>query len=199
MHELTSSFVLGYHGCDRAVAENLLQNNPFEISENDYDWLGSGVYFWESNPARALDWAKHLQKFRKDAPNRISQPYVVGAIIDLGYCLDLASTAGIEFVKAAYLMFENYVFESGLSMPKNYGGADLLQRRLDCAVINYIHEINKSGGKKPFESVRGVFFEGKPIYETSGFYEKTHIQICVRDLSNIKGVFRVPADQLESR
>jgi len=96
-------------------------------------------------------------------------------------------------------MFENYVFESGLSMPKNYGGADLLQRRLDCAVINYIHEINKSGGKKPFESVRGVFFEGKPIYETSGFYEKTHIQICVRDLSNIKGVFRVPADQLESR
>ena len=40
-------------------------------------------------------------------------------------------------------------------------------------------------------SVKGVFVEGDPIYETAGFYEKTHIQICVRNADCIKGVFRV--------
>jgi hypothetical protein len=42
----------------QAVAEDLLQNKPFQLSENDYDGLGAGVYFWESNPIPALDWAK---------------------------------------------------------------------------------------------------------------------------------------------
>lgn len=83
-------------------------------------------------------------------------------------------------------------------MPTNRGTDDLLQRYLDCAVINNIHSINKHDKRKPFETVRGVFLEGKRIYEISGLYEKTHIQICVRSLSNIKGVFRVPPHQLES-
>jgi len=30
----------------------------------------------------------------------------------------------------------------------------------------------------------------------AGFFEKTHIQICVRDKSSIKGVFRVSDDHL---
>lgn len=47
MHELSSSFILAYRGCDRSVAERLLDNKPFKISENQYDWLGSGVYFWD--------------------------------------------------------------------------------------------------------------------------------------------------------
>jgi hypothetical protein len=33
--------------------------------------------------------------------------------------------------------------------------------------------------------------EGKRIYPTSGFWNKTHIQICVCNPDNIKGVFRV--------
>jgi hypothetical protein len=51
---------------------------------------------------------------------------------------------------------------------------------------------------KRIEFVRGVFLEGKPIYETSGFFERTHIQICVRDLRNIKAVFRVPPAHLKA-
>jgi hypothetical protein len=82
-------------------------------------------------------------------------------------------------------------------MPINKGGGDLLQRYLDCAVINHIHSINKRANHKQFDTVRSVFFEGKPIYPTSGFYEKSHIQICVINPSNIKAVFRVPARQLE--
>jgi hypothetical protein len=198
VHELSSSFILAYHGCDRSVAEGLLNNRPFRISENEYDWLGSGVYFWESNPARALHWARHLKKVARKGSAKIKQPYAVGAVIDLGYCLDLISTTGIEFVKQAHSDLQLYLERSGSQMPTNKGGDDLLQRYLDCAVINHIHSINKRDKRKPFETVRGVFLEGKRIYGTSGCYEKTHIQICVRDLANIKGVFRVPAAQMKS-
>jgi len=198
VHELSSSFILAYHGCDRSVAEHLLKNKPFKVSKNDYDWLGSGVYFWEANPVRALHWARHLKRVGRKGAVRIKEPHAVGAVIDLGYCLDLVSATGIELVKRTYINFKLYMDQSRSEMPVNKGGDDLLQRYLDCAVINHIHSINKRAYRKPFETVRGVFLEGKRIYETSGFYEKTHIQICVRSLSNIKGVFRVPRHQLES-
>ncbi len=40
------------------------------------------------------------------------------------------------------------------------------------------------------------FAYGGRIYEEAGFFEKTHIQICVREKSCIKGVFRVSDDYL---
>ena len=40
-----------------------------------------------------------------------------------------------------------------------------------------------------FDSVRCMFQEGEPLYENSGFYRQTHIQICVRNPNCIKAVF----------
>jgi len=77
VHEPSSSFILAYHGCDRSVAERLLNNKTFRLSENDYDWLGSGVYFWEANPARALAWARHLKNARRGGLTRIQVPYAI--------------------------------------------------------------------------------------------------------------------------
>jgi hypothetical protein len=46
MHSSQPSFVLGFHGCDKAVAEMVLGGgSDLKKSENDYDWLGHGVYF----------------------------------------------------------------------------------------------------------------------------------------------------------
>jgi hypothetical protein len=197
VQRLSTTFILGYHGCDRRVAEDLLLNKPFEPSKNDYDWLGSGIYFWEANPARGLAWSRELSRHRQERRGAIEEPYVIGAVIDLGYCLDLISSKGIELVKVGYKDFSEFVRESGDEMPRNEGGGDLFLRHLDCAVMNHIHDVNKRSNQPEFDTVRGVFLEGQPIYETSGFHEKTHIQICVRNPRNIKGVFRVPTDQLE--
>ena len=41
--------------------------------------------------------------------------------------------------------------------------------------------------------VRGVFFEGKDLYENAGFKEKNHIQIAIRNQDFIKGFF-IPRD-----
>ncbi|SPF51914.1 hypothetical protein SBA4_4770009 [Candidatus Sulfopaludibacter sp. SbA4] len=64
MHRLTSTFVLGYHGCDRSIGERLLKGNPFRPSSNEYDWLGPGIYFWEANPQRGLDFARETARRR---------------------------------------------------------------------------------------------------------------------------------------
>ena len=194
MHTLSTTFILGYHGCDKTVADGLVAGESFRPSKNDYDWLGHGVYFWEANPARALEFAKEL-KLRNGT---IKTPYVVGAVIDLGYCLDLTSTAGIEAVEKGYETFIQVIAATGRQVPTNTGGPDLLLRRLDCAVINHIHRsIMKSKHAQPFDTVRGVFIEGERVYENSGFFKKTHIQICVSNPDSIKAVFGLRKDQLK--
>ena len=46
-------------GCDRRTAEKVLLGEAvLTPSQNNYDWLGSGVYFWEFGPERALQWAQ---------------------------------------------------------------------------------------------------------------------------------------------
>ena len=42
---------------------------------------------------------------------------------------------------------------------------------------------------RPYDSVRGVFWEGHEIYPNAGFSEKNHIQICVCNPNCIKGYF----------
>jgi hypothetical protein len=191
VHSLAAAFVLGYHGCDGETGERLLQNEPFRPSENEYDWLGSGIYFWEANPDRALDWARQRARWKLAKDGITLEPFVVGAIIDLGFCLDLVTSNGIQAIENVYGKLSAVVSASGAQMPENVGGEDLLQRKLDCAVINYLHVAREQAKEQPFDSVRGVFTEGEHIYANSGFRRKTHIQICVRNPDMIKGVFRV--------
>lgn len=191
MHNLSTSFILGYHGCDRETGERLLSNEAFQPSENDYDWLGSGIYFWEANPDRALEWAHERAERILKKEGREVEPFVVGAVIDPGFCLDLISSNGIHAIEAAYASFQSVVAASGAQIPENVGGTDLRLRKLDCAVINFLHLARETAGEQPFDTVRGVFTEGEHVYANSGFRRKTHIQICVQNQANIHGVFRV--------
>ena len=191
MHRLSSSFVLGYHGCDREVAEKILAGDEFTASQNEYDWLGWGIYFWEANPLRGMEFANEWA-----GRGKIKDPYVIGAVIDLGFCLDLTTSTGVAAVKATYEDFAAYVATAGKSMPENRFGNDRLLRELDCAVINHLHQVRETINETPFQTVKGIFVEGDEIYPGAGFYANTHTQICVRDVNCIKGAFRVPNEHL---
>ena len=78
--------VIGYHACRNEVADRLLDGDPFRPSRNDWGWLGSGVYFWEFGHQRAHDWAQQWPRLQGKAFA------VVGAILQLGNCLDLLDT-----------------------------------------------------------------------------------------------------------
>ncbi len=191
MHRLTSAFILGYHGCDQDVGERLLSGAAFKPSNNDYDWLGPGIYFWEANPMRGLEFAREALKRKTSS---ISKPFVIGAVIELGLCLDLTTSSGLEWVKIAYESLVDVTRAADLALPSN--SKDQLRRNLDCAVVRRLHTILEAQKAPAIDTVKGIFAEGEPAYPGSGFREKTHIQIAARSSRCIKGVFRVPQNQL---
>jgi hypothetical protein len=155
--------------------------------------LGGGIYFWQSNPSRALQFAKE-KKLRETA---VWIPSVVGSVIELGLCLDLTTLAGIENLKVAHSALLQTLQAAGSPVPSNSGGRDLLLRKLDCAVIRVLHDMREEAGESPIDTVSGIFVEGRPVFDGSGFFEKTHIQVCVCNPQSIKGVFRVQEAELD--
>jgi hypothetical protein len=190
-----SAFVLGFHGCDERVGERVLAGQThLRSSGNVYDWLGHGIYFWENSPKRALQWAEYVAAHPKRFATRIERPFVLGAIIDLGRCLDLTEAGSLEIVKAGYEDMKRGFDAVGAPLPTNDPAGDtdedLVKRKLDCAVINFVHELRENEHLDPFDSVRGAFFEGRPLYEGARISAKTHIQLCVRNSAAIHGYFR---------
>ena len=114
------AFVIGFRGCDRAVGERVLANEEhLKPSENDYDWLGTGIYFWENNALRAMDWAHFAKENPKVVAAKIADPFVVGAIIDLGYCLDLLEAESIRTVARDYLRLKDAYKTGDIALPRN--------------------------------------------------------------------------------
>jgi len=196
MYTTKSGLILGFHGCDEQIAiEILLQKIKFKPSENKYDWLGKGMYFWEDSPSRAEQFITHLYNNpQKDKP-KIVKPSVLGAVIDLGHCLDLTDYYCLQTLKDAYEYYYDLQTSSGWEVLKNTNpkslanNPDNLWRQLDCAVINLHHKFREENNLKPYDSVRGIFVEGEELYPTAGFRDKNHIQLSIINPNCIKGYF----------
>jgi hypothetical protein len=178
--------IIGYHGCTAAAATRLLRGASFAESQNDYDWLGRGVYFWEHGPDRAFRFIK--EKLRRE--RRKERPAVIGAVLQLGQCFDLLDTRFTSDLRQAFPRFEASIMAAGVTLPRNAGPApELKLRRLDCAMLNwYLSELEAEG--QTYQTVRGCFVEGGPAFPGSGIERESHIQIAVRDPACLIGVFR---------
>ncbi len=193
MYSRLPSLVIGFHGCDAATFNSVVcEGEELHPSLNDYDWLGNGVYFWEQNYDRAFQWAQDQAK-----RGRIQAPAVIGAVIDLGYCLNLTDSHYLVLLRNEYEIMREEFDLLGIDMPENRGVTeDRLLRVLDCAVVEHLHQrmarrkaCGDAEGIEPFDSARGLFSEGGFIYPGAGIKEKTHVQICVRNPNCIKGYF----------
>lgn len=192
MYKKLPNLVLGFHGCSKDTYDKVIFNGEqLKKSENSYDWLGHGIYFWEHNFVRAQEWAK--QRYGEESAR------VIGAVIDLGYCLNLTDSFAAEYLATGYELLKFRCETAGIALPSNRPSkktSDILLRDLDCAVIQQIHDFLKDNGDTEFDSVRGVFLEGKPPYPGSEFREKTHVQLCIRNFNCIKGYFKpLPPDK----
>lgn len=196
------NLAIGFHGCRKEVADALVVNpNDIRISENDWDWLGAGFYIWESNLERALEWAQNMYG---------DEGAVIGVVYELGTCLDLMDSSCIKLVKQARDIFVSGFINRGDRIPvnkdlKSDSNKDKKLRYLDCAVINfltgnvdiaYAEEMKEKGYSmtQAFDSVRGCFNEGGKI-EGMEIYEKTHIQVAIRNMNCIKAVF-LPREEI---
>lgn len=192
MYRVRPGLILGFHGCDQNILNKVLSGSEtLKASTNGYDWLGHGIYFWDSSPSRAFEYANFLKNNPARAKRSIIIPAVLGAVINLGNCLDLLDYSNLQLVKTGYQTLKA-LEKYGYSLPKNKNvgsNNDLLLRELDCSVIEMLHRVMHHIKLPPFDSVRGVFWEGLPLYPNAGFREKNHIQICVRNPNCIKGYF----------
>jgi hypothetical protein len=199
--------VLAYHGCDITTRDQLVSGRLAHLdkSENQYDWLGPGVYFFEDDHQRALMFANasHQAPERRYTARPIATPAVVGAILQVQEWLDMTTQDGIqEFAQASVALAEHYA-ETGKPIPVNSRvddeDNDILLRRLDNAVFTYIHILRESDESlSEFQAVRAAFHQGREIVPLSGFHISTHVQIALRDPACVKGWFLPPGAQLLS-
>ena len=178
--------IVGYHGCDLEVATKILvEGAPFKQSTNEFDWLGKGTYFWEYGVDRAYRFAQDQVKRGK-----VKTPAVIGAMIQLGECFDLLDTKFTTELSEFYGIWKAQETATGRALPVNDGKTpDKKLRRLDCAVINHFLMLAAKNAVT-YDSVRGCFTEGELVYEGSGLYRQSHIQIAVRNPACIIGTFK---------
>ena len=164
---LAPEYVVGYHGCHIETARLLLSGEPFRASRNDYDWLGSGVYFWEYAPNRAREWAEALHG---------EQHAVLIGTIKLGDCLNLLDNRFYSDLERVHSEMAATFATTGIDLPLNKGGAN----RLDRLIIDELCDRYRFIGSH-FDTVRGCFPEGAPLYKGSRLLSLTHAQIAVRN------------------
>jgi hypothetical protein len=160
--------IIGYHGCTAQDARKLLGGTDFRASQNNYDWLGHGIYFWEYGPHRARRWIEsELRRKSKRA-----KPAVIGAVIQLGRYFDLLDTRFTKNLADAYPSFADAIDVAGAQLPTNSGSKpDRNLRRLDCAVINwYLSQAEAEGTR--YQTVRGCFIEGSEAYPSAASESK---------------------------
>jgi hypothetical protein len=208
MYDVKPNLIIGFHGCEASVRDSLLRSpNVIRISQKPFDWLGHGLYFWENNYDRALQWAQE-----KKARGTIKEPAVIGAALYLGYCCDFLDRRYISLLTTYFNNMSERYKKSGKELPQNRDVAhdlhkDKIMRHLDCATIEFMHtdifdqarmDIQHKGysGYKIFDTVRGVFTEGGPAFQGAGLFAKSHIQICVRNPNCIQGFF-MPREEMD--
>ena len=161
--------IIGCHGCTRATADAILSAGRFLSSENEHDWLGAGVYFWEYAPYRALEWAKLV------ALQRGEQPSVLAATVSLGNCVNLMDVVHREGLIATH---QKLAIRFGSeNLPRNTArGGNFLDRMV---IDEYCDDLAEQGA--PTDTVRGAFPEGEPIYSGSKILSLAHTQMAVRN------------------
>lgn len=177
--------IIAYHGCSAEVAERIHNGEPFALSENEWDWLGRGVYFWEYGLKRAWGWAQ-TQGERKGFV-----PAVVGAVIQLGECFDLLDTHATQYLSKFAQGYVQSLRDAGKEVPRNRG-TDFGARYFDCALIN--NAIAALDSEVRYQTVRCGFTEGPKVYQDADVASElcmhSHVQIAVRDPACIVGTFR---------
>ncbi len=177
--------VIGYHGTSAKIADALVNGEPFKESASPYDWLGTGVYFWEYAPKQALWWAEKR--------NKVTTPAVVGAMIRLGNCFDLLDAKNVVALQKSGAAMIESMKRARVEIPKNEHSF----KHLDCSAFNFFYQQNEDDGEPRIDTARGAYVPtetNKRIWSDSWICKDTHIQICVRTQSNILAVWHSQRD-----
>ena len=176
--------IRGFHATSRESAKGIFSEG-FKPSNNDHDWLGPGIYFFQDTIEGTRNWAKNE---RKGGP--ITDLEIIGADIEYAGFVDLVEFGWGDVLTSYYEMLKKRHSKEFLEVSKKQkpyipGESSNLAHPLDCYVIRYaVGVLNKKRDEK-VKAVRGVFLEGEPLYDGSHLLSRTHIQIAVIDATAI--------------
>lgn len=158
-------YITGYHGTTKERAKKIVEENKFNISNENDEWLGKGIYFYEKY-SDAIRWES------KDNRQSDAVLHVIVEIDDDEY-IDFDSDKGKElFARMMSIIKQQGVFIESNSAQQN-----------QCSTMNYLWE------KQP--KIQAVFasFPTEPsIYPVMLQYRTLRREFCVRDNSVIKDI-----------
>lgn len=180
--QLEPIIVTGYHGTSRSAADKILADG-FQSSENEWDWMGTGIYFWQDAPIRAYRWAQERLK-KEGSPE---PAVVVAAKIRLDEFVDLLDQRGMKTLQD---LAKGYLGQENLIELRNQRGAN----RLDCAVFNFATNVLSWLGAD-VSGYRAACVEGNPLTPGSPIYDLSHVQLAVIDQEAILEKWIVQVDE----
>lgn len=154
----------GYHGTGAGAAASISRTG-FTESDGTGEWLGAGIYFWESGPGLAHEWARHR------APDG-DLPVVLKAKVRRGRCLNLCDNSHLAYLRVAYEVIKAAHEKENVPMPVNEDS----RHDLDCRIINFLCE-----NYLEVDTVRAPFQRGPEVYPGSAFRLHNHVQVAVRN------------------
>ncbi len=181
--------VIGYHGTNKEGAAGILATKHVNPSSGEGHWLGSGAYFFQDAPARALVWATHRFGIPRD------DAVVVGCKIDLSSCLDLFDQAAFRQITRVYAQFQEYENRTGVVTSQyeirvangvvEFGPVDaprgLAENYRDHALLDWYVRLLRRRREEKITAIRGMFLYGRAIYKESFLFNWAHCQIAVRE------------------
>ena len=160
------SIVRAYHAGNAAEIDSLLQRGsglPESSARNN--WLGRGIYFWDSDPRRAEHWqAIHGKGAILEC--EIETELLIDMLID-----DQRSHEFLALAKTISLSVDGFNDRKTQYFNK------------DGEIINRLRpELQDQG----YCVIRMAFFLGDPIAPDGNLFPNQHIQICLWDSSIIR-------------
>ena len=191
-----------YHGTTFAVAKQIEAGRlAFQPSVHDWNWLGTGIYFFQDAPKRAALWARFRYPRQETA--------VLEAEIDLEGCLDLFEARAWAQLRMAYTEFlasedqlesgatqEGLRIEQGIACTNAFPADEARRWEIsrnfrDRAFLDWY--VRRMQIRKPVRSIRSPFLWGEALYADSFLFDWAHAQVSVVDASGIIGAARLVA------
>jgi hypothetical protein len=196
--------IIGFHGTTKDRGRKILDELTWELSDNDYDWLGRGVYLFQDSPLHALRFAEKRAAENRDNGNSgdAIEPFVLRVKLNLLNCIDLTDSDWMPALRVQQGRFNLKRAAEGLDIPVQlpFVANPIPNRRthlipgrsrgamredtkhyLDCAVMRFF--VNDFPSADRPHSIRAAFVDGYPIYTTSWLFDLSHVQVCVLEPS----------------
>jgi hypothetical protein len=193
----TGGYVVGYHGTTRKIADRIVAEKRFLITDRSHHWLGPGAYFFIDAPLRAYMWA--VDAVGKEGND---EPAVLMAKIYLEDVLDLLDGSVWQLLKAEHRRYCSAYENNGRCAPHQkrpvvarhdgkrfhfFRNSPTTGRPgnnfVDSEIVKLAITRFRGHGRE-VRSVRAAFIEGQEVYPGSYFYDKYHVQLAILEDSS---------------